>query len=105
MNLGEALAPRGDQPLGAYCPMERALGALSTRTAMLVLREAFYGATRFEQFSARAGLTDATTSARLRDLVAAGILDRRPYQEAGQRRRQPCAPRQSTAAGQTTRRP
>lgn len=87
MKLGEALALRGSQPLGAYCPVERALEVLSTRSAMLVLREAFYGATRFEEFTARADLTDATTSARLRDLVAAGILDRRPYQEAGQRRR------------------
>jgi DNA-binding HxlR family transcriptional regulator len=97
MKLGEALALRGDEPLGAYCPMERALAALTTRTAMLVLREAFYGATRFEQFTARTALTDGTTSARLRDLVVAGILDRRPYQEEGQRRRHEYV---LTAAGQ-----
>ncbi len=87
MKLGEALAHRHDQPVGAYCPIERALRALSTRSAMLLVREAFYGATRFDQFARRADLTDATTAARLRELVAAGILRQQPYQEPGQRRR------------------
>lgn len=88
MKLVGALARRGSEPVGSYCPIERALRVLSTRSAFLVLREAFYGATRFEQFAARADLTDATTSARLRDLVEVGILDTRPYQNPGQRRRQ-----------------
>jgi DNA-binding HxlR family transcriptional regulator len=87
MKLGGALARRDNQPVGAYCPIERALRVLSTRSAMLVLREAFYGATRFEEFTARTDLTDATASARLRDLVHAGILHKRPYQEPRQRRR------------------
>lgn len=87
MKLEGALSRRDNQPVGAYCPIERALDVLSTRSAMLVLREAFYGAARFEEFAARADLTDATTSARLRDLVRAGILEKRPYQEPGQRAR------------------
>ena len=64
MKLRGALARRDNEPVGAYCPIERTLGVLSTRSAMLVMREAFYGATRFEEFAARADLTDATTSAR-----------------------------------------
>jgi DNA-binding HxlR family transcriptional regulator len=87
MKLAGALARRDNQAVGGYCPIERALGVIRTRSTVLVLREAFYGATRFEQFTARAALTDATTSARLRELVRAGILDKRPYQEPGQRRR------------------
>jgi DNA-binding HxlR family transcriptional regulator len=87
MKLRGALAGRENRPVGSYCPIERTLGVLSTRSAMLVLREAFYGATRFEEFAARADLTDATTSARLRELVHAGILTKQPYQEPGQRSR------------------
>ena len=87
MKLRGALARRENRPVGGYCPIERTLGVLSTRSAMLVLREAFYGATRFEEFAARADLTDATTSARLRELVQAGILDKQPYQRPGQRGR------------------
>jgi len=87
MKLAGALARRDNQAVGGYCPIERAIGVIRTRASLLVLREAFYGATRFEQFTARTALTDATTSARLRELVQAGILDKRPYQEPGQRRR------------------
>jgi len=87
MKLEGALALRDNQPVGTYCPIERTLEVLSTRSAMLVLREAFYGASRFEEFASRADLTDATTSARLRDLVRAGILAKRPYREPGQRGR------------------
>jgi DNA-binding HxlR family transcriptional regulator len=87
MKLGGALAARESQPLGRYCPMERALGVVNTRSAILILREAFYGATRFEEFTARAGQTDATTATKLRDMVDAGILEKRPYQDPGHRRR------------------
>ena len=55
---------------------------------MLVLREAFYGATRFDEFAERTGLSEPITSARLRELVAAGLLRREPYQEPGARTRQ-----------------
>jgi DNA-binding HxlR family transcriptional regulator len=46
-----------------------------------------YGATRFDEFTARPGLTDRSTAARLRDLERAGVLDRRAYREPGQRQR------------------
>lgn len=87
MKLAGSLALRGNQPLGRYCPIERALGVINTRSAMLVLREAFYGATRFEEFTSRAGLTDATTATRLRDMLEAGLFEKRQYQEPGRRRR------------------
>ncbi len=87
MTLAGALAVRDNEPVGEYCPIERAMDLLRTRSSVLVLREAFYGATRFEEFTARTNLTDATAAARLRDLVRAGILDRQPYREPGQRRR------------------
>lgn len=87
MKLAGALTLRGNQPLGRYCPIERALGVVNTRSAMLVLREAFYGATRFEEFASRADLTDATTATRLRDMLEAGLFEKRAYQEPGRRRR------------------
>lgn len=88
MKLAGALALRGNQPVGDYCPIERVLGVMNTRSAMVVLREAFYGATRFEEFTARAGLTDAATATRLRSLVEAGIMEKQPYREPGRRVRQ-----------------
>jgi DNA-binding HxlR family transcriptional regulator len=72
---------------GDLCPIDRAMQVVGTRSAMLLLREAWYGTTRFDDFATRVGLSDAITSARLRELVTAGLLERRPYREAGQRTR------------------
>lgn len=88
MELAGALAARGEAPLTGYCPIERVVGLLTSRSALLVLRETFYGATRFEEVVARTGLTEAATATRLRAFVDAGILGRRPYRVAGQRPRE-----------------
>ena len=81
------LAERGDTPLGAACPIDRAVGVLGNRTSILLLREAFYGATRFDQLARRVGVTEAAASQRLRELVEAGVLTKQPYREPGQRTR------------------
>lgn len=70
------------------CSIDAALSLVSTRSAMLILREAYYGARRFEEFVSRVGITEAVAAARLRELTDAGLLRREPYQEPGQRTRQ-----------------
>lgn len=55
---------------------------------MLLLREAFYGAHRFEEFAKRAKLSDKITATRLKEFVDEGILEKRPYHEPGHRRRE-----------------
>ncbi|WP_405970596.1 helix-turn-helix transcriptional regulator [Streptomyces sp. NBC_00988] len=67
--------------------MERALALIGTRSAMTLLREAFYGATRFDDLVRRAGVTPAIGSQRLREMVDNGLLKREPYQKPGQRTR------------------
>jgi DNA-binding HxlR family transcriptional regulator len=71
-----------------FCPIDRAMQVVGTRSAMLIMREAAYGTTRFDDFATRVGITDAVAASRLRDLVDAGLLERRPYREEGQRTRQ-----------------
>lgn len=68
-------------------PIVRALGVLGSRGAFLVMREAFYGTRRFDDFSRRLGMSPSALSARLRELVADGMLDRTAYREAGARTR------------------
>ena len=87
MELGGSLTERGDLPVGRYCPIERVLGTIGNRSSMVLLREAMYGTTRFEELVSRTGLTETTTARKLRDLVTAGLLVKRPYREPGQRRR------------------
>jgi DNA-binding HxlR family transcriptional regulator len=70
-----------------HCSLAKALDIVATRTAFLLLREAFYGTTRFDDFVARAGASEPVTATRLRELVDAGLLAKEPYREAGQRTR------------------
>jgi DNA-binding HxlR family transcriptional regulator len=69
------------------CSVGRALEVIGTRSAMLIMREAFYGARRFEEFSHRVGITETVAAARLRELTDAGLFVRTPYREPGQRTR------------------
>lgn len=70
------------------CSIERALAVVGTRSAMLLMREAYYGTRRFDEFTQRVGITEAVAAKRLRELVEAGLLERVPYRAPGQRTRQ-----------------
>jgi DNA-binding HxlR family transcriptional regulator len=70
------------------CTLAGALEVISTRSAFLVLREAFYGTTRFDDFARHAGISEPVAAARLRELVDEGLLVREDYREPGQRTRQ-----------------
>lgn len=63
------------------------MDVVGTRCAMHVLLAAGRGTTRFEGFVRDTGVSEAVLAERLRALVAAGVLERRPYQEPGQRTR------------------
>jgi DNA-binding HxlR family transcriptional regulator len=80
------LDPRGSWTANA-CSIGRALDVVGNRSALLLLREAFYGTTRFDDFAVRVGISEPSAAARLRQLVDKGLLEREPYQEAGQRTR------------------
>ena len=70
------------------CSIAAALEVVSARSAFLILREAFYGTTRFDDFAERVGISDPVAAARLRELVEQGLLEREAYREPGQRTRQ-----------------
>jgi DNA-binding HxlR family transcriptional regulator len=81
------LADRDTWSAVGECPIEKTMAVAGTKSAMLIMREAYYGTTRFDDFAHRVGITNAATSARLTELVEAGLLERRPYREPGQRSR------------------
>jgi DNA-binding HxlR family transcriptional regulator len=81
-----ALADLGSwQP--TRCSLALAMDVIGTKSAVLLLREAFYGTTRFDDFVRRVGITEAVAAGRLKELVEAGILAKQPYREPGQRTR------------------
>lgn len=86
VTLTGKLDPR-DGWQASNCPIAHAIDVVSNRSAFLFLREAFYGTTRFDDFAERVGVSESIAAARLKNLVDAGLLERRPYQEPGSRTR------------------
>ncbi len=86
LELTGALNPRSAWD-AERCSLAKALEVVSTRSAFLLLREAFYGTDRFDDFAARVGVSDPVAAARLKQLVEHGLLVREPYREPGQRTR------------------
>jgi DNA-binding HxlR family transcriptional regulator len=85
--LQGGLAQRDTWSAVGHCPIEKTMALVGTKSAMLIMREAYYGTTRFDDFARRVGITKAATSTRLSELVDAGMLAKRPYREPGQRSR------------------
>lgn len=85
--LQGVLADRDSWSAVGHCPIEKTMALIGAKSAMLIMREAYYGTTRFDDFARRVGITKAATSARLSELVELGLLRRQPYREPGQRSR------------------
>ncbi len=85
--LEGVLADRDAWSAVGRCSIETTMDLVGTKSAMLIMREAYYGTTRFDDFAKRVGITKAATSTRLTGLVAAGLLAKRRYQDPGQRAR------------------
>jgi DNA-binding HxlR family transcriptional regulator len=85
--LQGVLADRDAWTTVGHCSIEKTMSALGTKSAMLIMREAYYGTTRFDDFAHRVGITKAAAAARLSELVDLGLMTRQPYREPGQRTR------------------
>lgn len=69
------------QPHDRPCSIERALGVIGDRWTMLVLRDAFRGLRRFDDFRRDLDIARPVLADRLRRLVEAGVLERRLYSD------------------------
>jgi len=69
------------------CSIARTLGVVGERWTLLILREAFLGASRFAEFRDRLGVAPDVLSDRLATLVEFGVMSREPYREPGARSR------------------
>lgn len=65
----------------APCPIARGIERIGDPWTVLILREAFYGATRFDEFQKRLGIAPNMLTRRLNTLVQEGMLRRRQYSE------------------------
>jgi DNA-binding HxlR family transcriptional regulator len=67
------------------CSIARALETVGDRWTMLVIRDAFLGIRRFEDFQSDLGIARNVLTDRLTRLVDDGILERRRYRERPER--------------------
>jgi DNA-binding HxlR family transcriptional regulator len=63
------------------CPIARSLERVGEWWSILILRDAFLGLTRFDQFQESLGIAPNILTRRLKALVEAGLLERRRYNE------------------------
>lgn len=63
------------------CPIARAFDRVGEWWSILILRDAFHGLTRFDQFQKSLPIAPNMLTKRLNELVEGGLLERRLYNE------------------------
>jgi DNA-binding HxlR family transcriptional regulator len=63
------------------CPVARSLDCVGEWWSIVILRDAFHGLSRFEEFQESLGISSNMLSRRLKALVKSGLLQRRAYQQ------------------------
>lgn len=71
------------------CPIARAVDSVGEWWSILILREALYGVTRFDEFEKALRIAPTMLTRRLKSLVESGVLERRIYSERPARRERP----------------
>ena len=63
------------------CPIARSLERVGEWWSILILRDAFYGLTRFDEFQKSLNIAPNMLTRRLNDLVESGMLEKRRYND------------------------
>lgn len=65
------------------CAIAATLNILGDRWSLLIIREAFYGATRFGEFLTNTGISRNLLTERLNQLVEDGVMEKIPFADRG----------------------
>jgi DNA-binding HxlR family transcriptional regulator len=63
------------------CPIARSLDLVGETWSIMILRDAFFGATRFDQFQNSLDISPGMLTKRLNTMVENGLLERRAYSQ------------------------
>ncbi len=66
---------------GMRCSIAGAMELIGDRWSLLLIRDLLFGLRRYDELRASTGIPDATLAARLKHLLAHGIIERVRYQE------------------------
>jgi len=64
-----------------HCSVAQCLDVVGEWWSMLIVRDAFLGVSRFDEFQERLGISRNILNQRLRGLVDSGVLEKVPYSE------------------------
>jgi DNA-binding HxlR family transcriptional regulator len=78
---------RHESQLDRNCAIARTGAMLGERWVFAVLRAAYFRARTFEDYAAATGIARNVLADRLKRLVEYGILEKRPYEQTGNRTR------------------
>src|SRR5215467_7541792 len=79
-------AKKGPAPKRSPCPVAYALDNLGDRWTLLVIRDLFYGRTRFKEFAGSPeGIPTNILTDRLERLLARGIIEQMPAEDGTKR--------------------
>jgi DNA-binding HxlR family transcriptional regulator len=87
MEFETRLQDRQQWSIGDGCSMSKVLDLLSSKTTFQVVRELFFGTTRFDDFVECIGSSAPAVSRALKQLESARIVARARYQQPGRRAR------------------
>lgn len=71
----------------AHCSIARTAAFLGQRWALVIVRDLLNGVSRYEDLRSHLGIARDVLSARLNQLIEAGVVERVPYREPGARTR------------------
>lgn len=75
------MASAQDEKVDTVCPVARSVDVVGDRWTILILRELYMGATRFEEMQIQTEATPQMMTTRLKALEADGMVERQPYSE------------------------
>tara|TARA_B110000027_G_C16095023_1_gene290368 strand:+ start:1024 stop:1485 length:462 start_codon:yes stop_codon:yes gene_type:complete len=70
-----------------HCPITKSLQYVGDKWILLILREAFFGFTRFDQFQENLNISKSVLSNKLTKMLADGLLIKHSYKEGSNRKR------------------
>jgi len=76
--MAEEKVDNGDRTM---CPIAHSTDVIGDRWSMLIVRELLLGQTRFQDIQAQTGATSQMVAARLKRLVAEGLVTREAYSQ------------------------
>jgi DNA-binding HxlR family transcriptional regulator len=79
--FGRAVVARVAEKGNTVCPVARSLDLVGDRWTVLILRELYMGATRFEEIQIQTEATPQMVATRLKSLEADEMIERHPYNE------------------------